>query len=340
MSTQRLRFGLRMPAAGPVRDVVAAAQKAERAGFDACWFPDSHLNYREVWVTLSAATMATDRVQLGPTVTNLATRHVTVTASAARALAEMAPGRFLLGLGAGDSALGFDDLRHATVAQMRTGVSRLRALMAGEGVRFGDFEARLRDASVSPPIYVAGSGPKTLAMAGAVADAVIVMMGNLEEKLGHVRRGAAEAGRATPPVHVYTMAALVDDVEKASRRLKPACVRAAELEGIEIFEKAGVRVDRAALRDHKMGAVGDLGHLAHRSDAPDMIDRWVSDEAALWYAQDRTMMGSEADIRAHWDRFRRLGIAGVTMTQMQASAVPDAIIDTIGPLMRSYSGAV
>ena len=90
-----MRFGVRMPAHHPIREVIATVRRAEAAGFDAAWFPDSHLNYREVWTTLGAVAVSTDRIQIGPTVTNLVSRHVTVTASAARAVSEAAPGRFL-----------------------------------------------------------------------------------------------------------------------------------------------------------------------------------------------------------------------------------------------------
>lgn len=339
MGKKSLSFGVRMPATHPIKDVVATVQHAESAGFDACWFPDSHLNYREVWTTLGAVAVSTDRVTFGPTVTNLATRHPTVTASAARAVAEAAPGRFLLGLGAGDSALGFDNLRNATVSELRQGVADLRTLLSGGGVQYGDFEARLRKADVDVPIYVAASGPKTLAMAGAVADGVIIMMGNVEGKMAHIRRGAAEAGRQTPPVFVYTTTAIVDDVPSIAKTFKPACVRIAELEGLGVFEEAGVRFDAAALRDHKMGAQGDLGHLANSDEIPNLVDQWVSDEAALWFAKHRLLVGSESDIRNHLDVLTTQGIAGVTMNQMSGSALPDRLIESLGPLVRSYESA-
>ncbi|MEV0740095.1 LLM class flavin-dependent oxidoreductase [Streptomyces sp. NPDC050549] len=46
--------------------------------------------------TLTAAAFATERIGLGTAVTNLATRHPSVVASAARSVAELAPGRFTL----------------------------------------------------------------------------------------------------------------------------------------------------------------------------------------------------------------------------------------------------
>lgn len=331
-----MRFGVRVPANRPIGEVVATVRRAEAAGFDAAWFPDSHLNYREVWATLGAVAVSTERIEIGPTVTNLATRHVTVTASAARAIAEVAAGRFILGLGAGDSALGFDGLRNASVAEMAEGVGRLRELTAGEGVTFGDFEAKLRGADVRVPVYLAASGPRTLAMAGAVADGVIIMMGNVAAKLAHVRRGAAEAGRQPPPVFIYTTGAITDDLERISKAFKTSCIRIAQLEGREIFEAAGVRVELPP-GEHRMGAPGDLGHAANIEEVAAQVDHLVSDEAALWFASNRALVGSEADIEAHFARLQDQGIAGVTMTQLSGSKLPDLLIETIGPLARRFA---
>ena len=331
-----MRFGVRMPAHHPIREMIACVRRAEAAGFDAAWFPDSHLNYRDVWTTLGAVAVSSERIQIGPTVTNLVSRHVTVTASAARAVSEAAPGRFLLGIGAGDSAIGFDGMRNSKLAEMREGVARLRALMAGEGVTFGDFEARLRDAHEHPPIYMAGSGPKTLELAGAIADGAIVMLGDIPRKIGDVRRGAEAADRPAPPVFAYTMGAIVEDIERASKAFKAGCVRTAQLEGVRVFEEAGVRVELPP-GGHVMGAKGDIGHAASHKDVAHLVEDLVSDEAALWYARSRTLVGSEADIRARLEVLREQGLCGVTMTEFSGSKLPDRLIETIGPLVRTLA---
>lgn len=327
-----MRFGVRVPPTRPISEVAATVRRAESKGFDSCWFPDSHLNYRDVWTTLGAVAVSTDRIQIGPTVTNLVTRHVTVTASAARAVAESAPGRFILGLGAGDSAIGFDGMRNSTVAEMANGVRRLRALLAGEAVAFGRFAAQLRGAEVSPPIYVAGSGPRTLAMAGAVADGVIIMMGDIPEKLGRIRRGAEDAGRPPPPAFVYTSGGIVDDVNEVFKLFKMACIRTAELEGVEVFERAGFQID--GLRDHRMGARGDLGHAADLSQAAALVDHLVPDDAALWFGENRTLVGTEAQIKQRIAGLRTLGVSGVTMSQLSGSDLPDQLIEQLEPVIR------
>ena len=113
-----MQIGIRLPAARPVDEVLATVRRSEAGGLDAVWFPDSHLNYREVWSLLGAAAVSTERLQLAVTVTNLVTRHPTVTASAARTIQEASGGRFLLGIGAGGS-------RRTPYAMLSSGVAGL-----------------------------------------------------------------------------------------------------------------------------------------------------------------------------------------------------------------------
>ena len=100
-----VRVGLRLPPCRDVADMAAAAQRAEQLGFDSVWFPDSQLLWRDVYATLTVAGGATERITLGTAVTNVDTRHPSVLASAIRTVQETTAGRFVLGVGAGDSAL-------------------------------------------------------------------------------------------------------------------------------------------------------------------------------------------------------------------------------------------
>ncbi|MET0895673.1 MAG: LLM class flavin-dependent oxidoreductase [Acidimicrobiia bacterium] len=329
-----IRVGVRVPATKPIRDIVVSVQRAEDAGFDYAGFPDSHLNYREVWTTLGVVAASTRRIGIGPNVTNLVTRHPTVTASAARAVAELAPDRLFLGIGAGDSALGFDSLHHTGVDATAEGIGVVRALLAGESVRYGTFQAALREAHETVPVYVAASGPRMLRMAGAVGDAVVVLMGSLEQKLERVADAARAAGRAAPPpVLVNTVCLITDDVAAATKLLKPICLRVAQLEGAEVFARAGVPID---VPDHLLGAEGDIGHAADYAVAASEIDHLVSDEAALWFTTTRTLVGTAHDVRERLGSLARLGLAGVTLSHLSGSELPDALIDSAGPLVAAW----
>ncbi|MFG2376622.1 LLM class flavin-dependent oxidoreductase [Streptomyces sp. NPDC048504] len=100
-----LRIGVRVPPCDRADRVARTGRRAEELGFDQVWFPDSQLLWRDVFTTLTAAAFATEYIGLGTAVTNLATRHPSVVASAARSVAELAPGRFTLGLGVGNSSV-------------------------------------------------------------------------------------------------------------------------------------------------------------------------------------------------------------------------------------------
>jgi 5,10-methylenetetrahydromethanopterin reductase len=144
-----VKVGIRIPASVPITRVIALAQRAEAAGLAHVWFPDSHLNFREIWTVLGAVAVSTAEIGLGPSVTNLATRHLSVTASAARSLTEICGDRFVLGIGAGDSAIGHSGLAHGRTSELRAGLRTLREWMSGSAAD-GTPDIRLRHGGPVP----------------------------------------------------------------------------------------------------------------------------------------------------------------------------------------------
>jgi 5,10-methylenetetrahydromethanopterin reductase len=179
---------------------VGLLQAAETAGVQAAWVIDSQMAMKDAYLTLAVAARETERVQLGPGVTNLVTRHETVVANAMATLATIAPGRVNVGVGSGDSSVFPLGLKPLKVAELRRGVTRLRALLRGDAVDGDAGELRLSfRPDALPPVYCAGSQPRMLQAAGAVADGVIIMgpadPETVRTQLGHVDAGAREAGR-------------------------------------------------------------------------------------------------------------------------------------------------
>jgi 5,10-methylenetetrahydromethanopterin reductase len=203
-------------------------QLAEALGYDTAWITDTHLVCRELWVTLAACAVATTRIRLGPGVTVPHTRHVSVTASAACTLAELAPGRVVLGVGTGGSAAQTMGLRLEQVARIGTlehVATALRELTRGRSMRFeSGSEGRLAwlDAPVEVPIYLAGSGPRMLTAAGRHGDGVIVYAsvdpGVLRAGLAHVAAGAGAAGRGLGDLDVALWAPMAIGRDRAQAR--------------------------------------------------------------------------------------------------------------------------
>jgi 5,10-methylenetetrahydromethanopterin reductase len=99
--------------AGTVQEAVDLAVHAERIGLDAAWVLDSPGIMPELFTTLAAIRTQTRSLVLGTGVTNVLTRHESVLASAIAGLDQMNPGRAILGLGTGDSAVRMLGMRPA-----------------------------------------------------------------------------------------------------------------------------------------------------------------------------------------------------------------------------------
>lgn len=215
------RFGLNRFDARSVDAFAADVRRAERLGWDAAFQPDSQLRRRDTYVLLAAAARATGRITLGPLLANPVTRHPTVTASSIATLDELAPGRTLLGLGVGDTAVRLAGLRPARVGELVEATRLIRALLDGRAVEVGAGPPARLPHHRPVPVWIAAGGPRTLHAAGGVADGVFVRVGthpaNLAAAVAAVRAGAAGAGRDPDAVGLGAVfhTVLVDDPGRA-----------------------------------------------------------------------------------------------------------------------------
>lgn len=219
----RLRTGVTLQGVYTPTELIHLAQTIERLGFDNLWMTDSSLHSRNPFIHLALAADSTSRISLGTAVTNPRTRHPGILAVNAATLDEVAPRRTILGIGAGDRPLKALGERPARLAELRAAITAIRQLLKGahvttdpsaEQVAFNDAHLRF-DANPEIPIYVSASGPKTLELAGEIADGVIFLGGLFTEAvafgLEHVERGAARAGRERPHFAVFCYGAIDDE---------------------------------------------------------------------------------------------------------------------------------
>jgi probable F420-dependent oxidoreductase len=183
----------------PAGRVVDLAVKAEQLGFSHVWSFDSHLLWQEPYVIYSQILARTERVIVGPMVTNPGTRDVTVTASTFATLNEMYGNRTICGIGRGDSARRTLGLPPMNLAHLRESVEVIRELANGREVSYRGETLHfpwVKDSSLE--VWVAAYGPKALKLTGEVADGFILQLADLhiaEWMIDHVRTAAAEAGR-------------------------------------------------------------------------------------------------------------------------------------------------
>lgn len=209
-SRSPISAGLAMFPTQPANDMRRLAHLAEDLGYANLWFGDSQNIWREAYVTMGAAAVGTKRVIVGAGVSNVATRHPSVLASAWATLHELTDGRVAAGFGRGFTSVRTMGLEPTPLIDLGAAVADLRALWRGEAVVDASSGSPYRlsyvDHPLNVPIYLAASGPRLLALAGRIADGVIILVGTdpsaVRTAVGHVAAGASEAGRSLDDVHV------------------------------------------------------------------------------------------------------------------------------------------
>ena len=194
-------FGIVLQTDPPARKVVEYAARAEQAGFTHGWTFDSHVLWQEPFVIFSLMLDATERMTVGPMVTNPGTRDWTVIASQFATLMEISDGRMVCGMGRGDSAVRYIGGSPATLATTAEASKVIKDLVGGKtvdynGKRFSIPWAEGRGWDL--PIWMAGYGPKALASIGTHYDGFILQLADPQVAawtIGAVRNAAEEAGR-------------------------------------------------------------------------------------------------------------------------------------------------
>lgn len=225
-----MRFGLRVPTVGTPAETAAYASRVEQAGFDFMWMPDTPLlagRWRDVYMHLGAAAERTDRLRLGPGVTNPLTRHPLTTASAVATLADASGGRADLVAGTGYSSAYIIGRKAATRAAMREATALWHSLFSGAPTELPGSAATLDPAYGDLPVILAASGPEMLALAGEIADGVLIHVGASPDAvawaLGRVETGMARAGRSRADVQriVVVTACITEDRAWGVEQMRP-----------------------------------------------------------------------------------------------------------------------
>ena len=246
-----MQIDLRVPSCAPVTEVARFVNLCEEAGFDGVGMLDSQMLERDVFVSMAAAAQATSRIRISAAVLNPVTRHLSVIASAAKTVSELAPGRVEFWIGRGFSSVQTIGIPPATVRQMRQCVLTLKSLLSGEDVSFGGASSRMRhgDAEI-PRIIIAAHGPRTIEVAGEVADGVLLQVGihpgAVEVARKHLEAGAKRSGRNPDDLEMILCATtiIMDDQQEAREAARPLCVqRLVEKSHSPYLKAAGIDAD-------------------------------------------------------------------------------------------------
>jgi probable F420-dependent oxidoreductase len=195
-----LSFGMTVMPDPPYTRFLELVTLAEEQGFGYGWTYDSHVLWHESTPLLALAADRTSTMKLGHFVTNPATRDPTVLASMYATLHVISGGRMVMGIGRGDSAVRVIGRQPMKVAEFEAACRLVKDFMNGRAVDSNGKELQLAWALTDPqiPMYIAGYGPKALAVAGRVSDGVIIQLADpviIEWIMATARKAAEEAGR-------------------------------------------------------------------------------------------------------------------------------------------------
>lgn len=203
-------FGLVLQTDPPASEVIRRMRLAEQAGFSHGWTFDSCVLWQEPFVIYSQVLEHTENMIVGPMVTNPATRDWAVTASAFATLNELFGDRTICGIGRGDSAVRVTGGKPTTLADLGASMRVIKALAEGRSAEVNGVEVALPWVTGGRlPMWMAGYGPKALALAGAQADGFVLQLADeylTEWMIKHVRDGAQAAGRDPDSVTICVAA--------------------------------------------------------------------------------------------------------------------------------------
>jgi 5,10-methylenetetrahydromethanopterin reductase len=326
MADPQIRFGT----GTTVRDFGAYGEwlrVAEDCGFELLTTGDSQSLWADPFVSMTVASQRTKRPRLAITVSNPVTRHPAVVASAATALQQLSRDRFVYGISSGDSALRSIGARPARLAELEEYVTCVQAMCDGRPATYqGADQQQLGWDHRPTPVWIAADGPRTLELAGRIAQGVVLSNSltreALERNLGHIRTGATAAGRSLEDLEIWCVANVVPAPTEAEGISQIRSVLAGTANHVFRFTTEGKGLPAELVpRVVELRRRYDVAHLASPATAAHNAD--LVDELGLtgWLAGQSTIAGP---IEHCVKRFHEVAAAGVTRI-IVAQHAPDQL---------------
>jgi 5,10-methylenetetrahydromethanopterin reductase len=215
--TRPFRISVMQPTMEPIDEIIAFAKAIDRYEFHTIWMAENYPWWRKHSMEARSATAQsaivareTERVTIGWGIITPYSRHPIEIAMEARVMQEVAPERFVVGLGASKIFMRhIGEGEHGRKALPGTAVREsteiVRAVLAGgevdyTGRVFSAYVPALADDTECPrgpvPIYLAGTGPRMQRIAGEVGDALLTASISTPAFMRYSRDNLDEGARA------------------------------------------------------------------------------------------------------------------------------------------------
>jgi alkanesulfonate monooxygenase SsuD/methylene tetrahydromethanopterin reductase-like flavin-dependent oxidoreductase (luciferase family) len=260
------------------------AAGAERLGADEIWLVED-LGWTGAIATVATALAATSRVHVGIGIIPAPLRSPAVLAMELATLERLHPGRLIAGIGHGvpEWMARIGVRTPSPLALLEETFGAVRTLLAGAEL---DVDGRavsihglqlVHPPTRVPPLIAGVKGPKSLELAGRIADGTVLAEGSGPAHVVEAHAAAARGGGTSAhEVSVFVHLAVDADADAARARVAPAAADAAGFLGIPVDQAmvaAGTPADAAAV----VTALWDAG-------AASVIVRPVSDDPLEQFA--------------------------------------------------------
>ncbi len=327
------------------------ARLADQAGVATLWLTEDPEAW-DAFAMTGAIARETSRIHLGSGVTNPYLRHPNLIAASVATLDHLSRGRAFLGLGRGQDEW-YRDVFGLEVGSgstaLRETVDLLRQWWRPPHIARIDGQFTVRDwertivplqPPPGPPIYIAATGPKTVALAGAIADGVrfneLASPEFLAGSIRIAREAAVAAGRDPAALRFFANPSLTitDDIDAALERKKatvatihtlPGMSRQLEAPGFDV--PAIIAEVRRQMRTNEVlsrgGGFPDLRRAGNLEAAKREIPLALMDHVAI--------VGPLSRVRP---RLAQLGQLGVTdcFISLPSELSPHALADWLAAL--------
>ncbi|MCK6579515.1 MAG: TIGR03842 family LLM class F420-dependent oxidoreductase [Anaerolineae bacterium] len=306
-----MEFGITFKGDIDPKRTVNLARMAEQAGFSYAWFFDSHVLWRECYVTMAMCMEHTTDMRFGPCVTNPGVRDWSVAASLFGTLALQSGGRFDMGVGRGDSSRRVLGRKPETVETMVAFADSVKRMIRGESVKYSEDYAEVQfpwTNGYELPVWIAAYGPKALAAAGEHANGLIIQLADpwlVKWFADQAVDAGKAAGRDMSGFRVLSAAPVwVGDMKKAREQTRwfPAMVGNHVADLVERYGREGGSVPKR-LTDYIEGRKGyDYRHHADKdADHLGFIKEDIIDS-----------FGILGEVDQHLEKLKELESLGVT----------------------------
>lgn len=285
------RWDWRTPAA-----FAESVRYAESVGIGHAFLPVNPLAIWDPYVLMTVGALATSTMRFGPLLETPMLRSPAVAAGSIATIAEVSDGRAMFVYGIGDTAVRWLGQRPARIAEVEAATIDVRALLAGERLDVGAAEPAWLRHNRPAPVWIAASGPRSLQMAGRVADGVFLRVGthpaNLRAAMNSIEVGANEAGRSIDDISI----GLIVHTCRSQDPAEVAAITRAMAAGFyeyapALFDQAGFEWTGTPIEDLKAQLWPDFHHAKDLVAAGALVE-FLDDEIASSFS----FFGTGADV--------------------------------------------